>query len=402
MEPDDPALRLLPDWMRPSKRKRAIEAPLRGTTVHLVGRLTDAVFGFVGPATAALSKAGRSQVVVMIDDAKSRELLPSFASQVEIILSLDDQNPLRRWTRLYRLFCSISEREPISAVHLHGVLPSVVGARWTRKHNPRMVPLYFSPHGSKLLGALKLFGAPLMWIVRPLSGRTGQRAIANAPSDARSVAPYAAQEVDLIEMPVAEAFFVAERQEARKPLVVGSGGRGSGTSVELFAQLAVVLGDEGLGVSFNWIGEPDPSSAARLRAANVGIYSPVDDAARASRLGSGWIYVAAGGVGREFAESLAQAMALGLPCVAFDIPQHRDLIDDRLNGYLCKHHDEMLLRVAALVDSKELRATIGQNARARACERFSPESFQRKLLAAYAHPTDEDALAPPSKQGVPA
>ncbi|WP_428419895.1 glycosyltransferase [Methylibium sp.] len=374
----------------------------RGTVVHLVGRLTDAVFRFLGPATGTLSESGVHQVVVMIDDARSRELLNRFSSKVEILLARDDVNPLRLWRGLYRLFCSVTDREPIGAVHLHGVLPSLAGVRWAHQRKNLKVPVYFSPHSSKLLGALGVVGAPIMWIVRPMAGLSGQRAIANALSDARHLAPYAERDIELIETPIPDAFFAVERLEARKPLIVGSGIPGSAASVELFAQLAVVLGDEGLGVSFNWIGETDPSSAARLRAANVGVYAPEGDEARASRLGAGWVYVAAGGSGRSFPVALAEAMAAGLPCVAIDNPQHRDLIDDRLNGYLCKHHDEILLRVAALIDSKDLRRTVGQNAWATARERFSHDGFQRRLLAAYSRVDDESASSPPSEHGIPA
>src|SRR5437763_1826153 len=73
--------------------------------------------------------------------------------------------------------------------------------------------------------------------------------------------------VDLVESPVSAEFFAAARNEARRPLVVTGNHINNPRSAELFAQLAVLLGGEDLGLGFNWVGTVDHGSMVRLKAA---------------------------------------------------------------------------------------------------------------------------------------
>src|SRR6185503_9063605 len=121
--------------------------------------------------------------------------------------------------------------------------------------------------------------------------------------------------------------------------------------------------------AFNWIGPVNSVSSARLQAANVGLHEAPDDAERASRLSSGWLYVALGG-NRGFPLCLAEAMAAGLPCVAIDSPFHRDIVRHGETGYLCRSQTEIIDRIAQLIDTPPLRQRMGRAARTIARERF--------------------------------
>ena len=124
-------------------------------------------------------------------------------------------------------------------------------------------------------------------------------------------------------------------------------------------------------------------SRLRLNAANVGVFDVASDAECASQLAAGWMYIALDGT-RGFPPFLAKAMATGLPCVATDCPQHREVIRDGETGFLCQSERDMIGRIAALIDSPTLRARVGKAAREEAKRRFGESRFSASLLAAYA------------------
>lgn len=246
-------------------------------------------------------------------------------------------------------------------------------------------PLYFSPHGSRLLGPLKGLGALALWLTRPLSGRDAQRAIANSTVDATTLRRLTHERVDVVESPVHADLFAAVRDEAPHPVLLTGCRRPDRESAALFAQLAVILSEESLDVGFGWIGTSDPDSLAQLAAANVQVHDVADACARAPLLARAWIYVAfSGGLG--FPLYLAEAMAAGLPCVVWDTRYHRDFIQHGDTGLLCQSQEQLLACVAELIDSAELRQRLGHAARATARARFSDELFRQTFLAAFNSP----------------
>ena len=74
---------------------------------------------------------------------------------------------------------------------------------------------------------------------------------------------------------------------------------------------------------------------------------------------------------------------MGIPCVAWATPQHREVLRHGETGLLCNSEDELLACVASLVDSPAQRAALGQAARAEALRRFHPSRFSASMLAAY-------------------
>ena len=138
------------------------------------------------------------------------------------------------------------------------------------------------------------------------------------------------------------------------------------------------MSEESLGLRFEWIGGADSLSESCLKAANVDVSDVTDEVERARRFGAAWVYVAPTSMS-GFPVFLAEAMAAGLPCVAFDTVYHRDLIEHGVTGYLCRNEEEMVSHVAMLVDSPELRAMFGTAARREATRRFSKHRFQDAL-----------------------
>lgn len=350
--------------------------------LHLVGRVTDDVASFLGPATHALAEAGAPQTVILVDDEVHESALhllhpsahlvrlPAHGSQVNQVLQL--RNALLR----------MLAQTQFGAVHLHGLLPSLIGVSASSSAAmPRKV--YFSPHGSKLLFPFKALGGLLLWFMRPLSGHPPQRAIANIGADVRALQALTQQSVELIESPVAPVFFSATHKEAATPKVVsGHHAHDDATSIPVIAQMAVLLCDETHGARFSWIGQASPKQLAQLKAAHIKQVDAPLGTQRADEMSDGWLYYAPAGA-RGFPVRLAEAMALGLPCVAFDTPYHRDLIRHGETGLLCRNADEALTAISQLIASQPLRRRIGAAAREEALRRFNPVKFRTSLLAAY-------------------
>lgn len=364
------------------KRADAIAIDPAPRVIHLVGSMTDEVFSFVGPATAALSAAGVEQTVVLVDEVQSHHLLPRFHDSVQLVLTPGDGGRLRRWQRSLEAFHLVLRSTKIRALHLHGFLPCLFGLALVRQASIA-APVYYSPHGSRALGPLWLVANMLLWTLQRLAGSRGHHSITNVAVEASRLPALTQHDVDLVESPVGSPFFEVARNESRHPLVVTGSRADNPRGAELYAQLAVLLGGDALRLSFNWIGRADAVSAQRLKAANVGVYDVITDNERASRLATGWIYLAPGGT-RGFPLFLAEAMAVGLPCVAMDSDYHRDVIRHGETGFLCRNDAELMSCIAQLIDSPALRERIGQAARAEALQRFGEVRFRESLMAAYA------------------
>ncbi len=364
---------------------------VQGHVLHIVGDLTEAVFGFMGPATETLARAGYQQTVVMLDQPSHRHLQGRFRKGIHLVTVPCEPRSRRHWLTLARVVQQQIGQQAFSAVHLHGFLPWALGTRMGRLL-PRETRVYYSPHGSRTLGLLRPLQIALGGLMS-LAGVRQPEVIASSLSDAQRLKGLVAATIQTAETPVDERFFQAVRHEARRPLLVSGDPEGNPRSVELFCRLAVLLSAAELGLSFNWYGPTDELTAARLKAANVGGFSIHETAELVSRLSAGWIFMAASET-EEFPVMLSWAMALGLPCVAADTPHHRDLIRDGATGLLYRSEEEALAQVSRLIDDPALREKLGQAARQQVRERLSPARLDQAILGAYAGAPGLDATPP--------
>lgn len=352
---------------------------LRGRVVHLALRLDEGMLRLLGPATAALAASGQAQVLVLINHPRSRSLLAQLDPSLQVVPVARQRNPIAQWRALAAAFAATVEAVPAAAVHMYGHAARVLGERVLQRLDSR-VPRFCSPDS----GGAALAWHPLTLLARVLSrgGPGPTRGIGHglAVADAMEQAP---RPVTVLEGPVGAAYFAATPHAARHALIVGASRIPDPLACIAFDHLAVLLGGDGLGLAFNWLGPLDPISTARMKAAQVGVFDPQDDDERAQRMAAAWIFVAMG-AGRRFPISLAEAMATGLPCVAMDNPGHRSLVQHGETGYLCRSPGEVIDRIAQLADTPTLRARMGRAARVLALERFGEARFRDTLIGAYA------------------
>jgi glycosyltransferase involved in cell wall biosynthesis len=356
--------------------------PAPGQVVHVVGNATNEVFSFLGPASTTLARRGVDQAVVIIDGPHTRSNLSSLHESVELVLVPPVRNPIRQLRALLHACRTTLAARSLHAVHLHGLVPGVISDDIVRAAGLR-VPIYYSPHGSRPFASLRALGSMARWPFKPPLPPSRSDAIVNVRHEAPAFDNW--RSVQLVENLVGDVFFTVPRREAAHPLIIAGGRAYRARDVEHLAQLAVLLSGTDLGISFNWIGPVDERSRVRLKAANVGLLAATSDADWAAHLSAGWIYVAPGS-SRGFAFLLAEAMAVGIPCVAMDCPRHNELIRDGETGFLCKLERDMFRCIATLIDSPLLRTRVGQAARAEARRRFGEDKFCNRLLSAYALP----------------
>jgi glycosyltransferase involved in cell wall biosynthesis len=365
--------------------------------LHLATHLDSSVLQLLGPATTALARAGSGQTLVLIDDSRSRALLPQLDDSTDLVRVAPRRYALASWRALSRAFAEALAAHRPDTVHLHGFVACVLGERQLARLAVR-IPALYSPHGGDDLGPLEALAVLAHRLGRSRRGAATAPALGHGTAEAGALEDLGHRVVAVVEGPVDSAYFDVAMQAARHPLVVSAGGPDNVRGAEAFDQLAVLLGGEALGLSFNWIGPVDAVTAARLKAANVGVFDATEHAERATRLAAAWMFVALGG-DRGFPLSLAEAMAVGLPCVALDLPAYRGLIRHGDTGYLCRSQAEVIDRIAQLADTPSLRESMGHAGRALAQERFGRGRFEQHLFAAY---TATQTAAAPALRLIPA
>ena len=361
-------------------------APSAPTVVHVLGSATEELLGSLQASLRSSAAHGVETCVVLIDKDEHRHHLVHLDQSAELFLVAPARNPLSQWRAVARTIDTLLHTDKPQALHLHGLLPCTVGV--LALHRARLgVPVYFSLYGFRTLNFLGLSAARILSALRRVLQNARPAAITYVPQEKRALQIWSDSGLPLAAGPAAQR--AEKRHESAQPLIL-SGGHGQGfQGVQTFSQIAVLLGGGETHLGFEWIGQVGPAAALHLRAAGVRVLG-TDENDHALHLATSWLYVGADAAA-GFPVALVSAMAMGLPCVAADCEQHRQVIVHGETGYLCRGVEEFLACISTLLADAELRRRIGQAARQQAVLRFNAESFGRRLFAAYslgalAHP----------------
>lgn len=355
---------------------------IKPKTLHLVSAVTDEVHSFLGPATRELSQIGQPQNIVLIDDAGTRNNIRQLEEHAELVKISESSNIYVRYKNFFKVCCEEIIRCRPDTLHLHGIIPCILGTLALQKCRHKAKILY-SPHGSRSLSTLRMAGWLTLIAARPLIRPSKISAIATFPLETKSLESWGSMQ--LVESPVHEIYFNCRKEETPKPLVLSGGTDAKKQTVDILSQLAVLLSAEELEINFKWLGNVEPATARCFNAAGVQIVDIGKRAVHASELSKGWLYVAPWWT-RGYPLFLIQAMAAGLPSVVLDCPQHRHVVEHGKTGFLCSSEDEMVAAIAMLIDMPKMREQMGAAARASALARFGEAEFRSKLLDSYSKP----------------
>ena len=83
-----------------------------------------------------------------------------------------------------------------------------------------------------------------------------------------------------------------------------------------------------------------------------------------------------------FGRSILESFAVGKPVVASRIGAVKELVDDGVDGLLCEPGDceELAEKMSSMFSSKQATEKMGQNGRAKALSRFTPENQYKHLM----------------------
>jgi glycosyltransferase involved in cell wall biosynthesis len=359
--------------------KHTLDSPM----IHVLTRVTDEVFSFLGPATASMVAKGWSQLVIAYDEPGTHRRVQQLDTRVEVRLVPLGGGPVAEWLRLRACVkAALCEQPEIAALHLHGFVSSLLGMSVVRALRFE-VPVYFSPHSSYVLGPLRFAARLLMAVLGALGIGERPHPIASLSTDFDRLEGLTRSEISLVESPVSSRFFELVRTESTRATIVAGGQVTAGEeALDMFLRFAVLLRDTEAAPRFVWLGHVSAEQRVRLKATGVGMVDREDEAGRLQLLATAWVYIAPAG-GRGVPVGLAEAMASGLACVAAETPFHRDVVMHDRTGLLYRSPAEALDFVARLLDSAELRRTFGAEAREEARRRFDDAKFSHRLEQAY-------------------
>jgi len=166
-----------------------------------------------------------------------------------------------------------------------------------------------------------------------------------------------------------------------------------------YAAAARQLRDRYPNVDFLLVGAEDPENLDRLSSEELSEVrealtwqGPRPDIPAVLALSD--IFVLPSAYGEGVPRVLLEAASMGLPIVTTDMPGCREVVEDRVNGFLVAVHDvEALCKaVGCLIEQPELRKRFGRLSRQRAVQRFDTfivaeqtRSIYRQLLTKKAH-----------------
>ena len=287
----------------------------------------------------------------------------------------------------FRELLRVIRRERPDVVHAHSSKAGVLGrvAAWVCGV-PR---IYYSPHGYSFLqtdrsAAARLFYRIVEWWISWIG-----EIVAVSPSEAKLARKLCwSKPVHT----VCDPYLGQAQPPALKPhegLVVGACGRlTEARNPEAFVRLAAAVCKRKAEVRFVWIGSGELEPVARRLAAELGVVERLEitgwlKPAEALERMSGLDVFVHFSRWEGLPNAVLEAMALGLPVAASDIPGNRDAVTPDVTGLLTKDEAGLQEAVLGLLSDAELRRQLGAAGRERVRRDFRPERAIAALQRLY-------------------
>lgn len=343
--------------------------------LHVNGHPGGEPQAFLAQVTRELLQAGIGQTVLHpAQDPEGAPVQPPLPAGVRVVeLPEAGPGPLAFARHLPAALREELDRNAYTAVHLHGPLVGLVGGIAMASTAPGIaLPVYYSPH-------TPLSAATLL---QRLACTVACKPVASGHAEARDMQRLMHCEAFMLYPAVDGEFFRVEPQPDAEPLVVAMGHGRKDSGDGCFGDLAARFQFAGETVRFVWIGGCEPHVQERLEAAGVRVTGWLPDADVRALLGRARVYVQASRWCKT-PRSLLQAMACSVPCVATDVPAHREVLRHGETGMLGCDVSDMAFQVKHLLEHADLCQHLGTAARRDAASRFALPRLRQSLLALY-------------------
>ena len=304
------------------------------------------------------------------------------------MVDVSEISPAKNWAAFKKLLKIFREERP-GVVHAHGFKAGLL-ARPAAKI-AGVPKIFYSPRGYEFLRQDLSAAAKILRFVAEWSVSWIGTLVAESPSEAALARPLSwgkpvrlAPRACLMEPPQAPL--------PQKEGLIFFGACGRVTAArdpDAFAHLCQRLTDARYPIRCVWIGA-GAEEEARLRwdLENMNLLRKVeltgwlDPRETAKRL-AGLDVLVHGTKHNALPGAVLEAMALGLPVVASDLPACRDAVVPGETGFLAKDDIELLECCLKLADDPALRRKMGEAGRARAQKEFSLGSLIQKIETLY-------------------
>lgn len=183
------------------------------------------------------------------------------------------------------------------------------------------------------------------------------------------------------------------RQPGERTVRVGTLGRiGRQKDPKLFSEVADAVRETfGDSVEFVWIGGGDIHDQSRLEKANCTVTGWVPRPVALEQLSRLDIYLQTSSW-EGMPLSVIESQMIGIPGVVTNVIGNRDVIEDKVTGFICDDKQSLVRSVSDLVMDERLRAKLGEAARKIGVQRFSVSRMGREYMALYGFDTKQDDL----------
>lgn len=176
---------------------------------------------------------------------------------------------------------------------------------------------------------------------------------------------------------IEEVTQIRKNTTSKKLFTIGSLGRLSPQkNPELFNLIASEFKD----LHFIWVGDGELRNS--LKQSNIQITGWMPREAALAIINDFDIYIQTS-LWEGLPFTIIEAMLLGKPIVATNVPGNKDAVEHDYNGFLCENIKDFSEAIKALVENRELLEYYGQNSSIRAKKLFDKDKNFEKLLMIY-------------------
>lgn len=301
----------------------------------------------------------------------------------ELVREISPASDVKALGALRRLFAA----EKPDVVHLHSSKAGFLGRLAAKA--AKVPAVYYSPHGYGFLQQDRPAASRALYRFLEKSVSGIGEIVAVSPSEAALARELSAGRTVHTICDGVIGDFDGPLTPHDGTVVGGCGRLAAARNPSAFVNLCQRLTDSRNNLRCVWIGGGEQEKDVRRHLENMNLLTKVEV--------TGWLEPAASAARLRCLDlfvhysrwdglpnAVLEAMALGLPVVASDIPANRDAVISGETGFLAASEMELLEHCLKLIDDPALRRRMGEAGRARVQKEFSHAEGLRRLSELYA------------------